>query len=185
MKIDRTEDWRPIHRWEGLYEVSSHGRIRSLDRIDARGRRWRGRIMRGMRDRAGWYTKVNLVFGTRREQQYVHRLVAAAFLGPCPPGIEVNHIDGDKTNNAVGNLEYVTHLGNARHAQATGLLRTGARHHATKLTPQQAQMVLQLKGRVGIRRLSKWFGVDPSTIKAIRDGRTWTHLKQIPADTAA
>jgi hypothetical protein len=46
-------------------------------------------------------------------------------------------------------------------------------------------MVLQLKGRVGIRRLSKWFGVDPSTIKAIRDGRTWTHLKQIPADTAA
>ena len=171
-----TERWRPVPGWEGCYEVSDQGRVRGLSRTDARGRCWPGRIMAGSRDRSDWYVKVTLTFGRRRESRYVHRLVGEAFLGPCPHGGEVNHRDGDKTNNSVTNLEYVSHLDNGRHAGETGLLRHGNDHHARRLTPFKVQMILLLNGRVGIRTLGRWFGVDPSTIKAVRKGRTWTHV---------
>lgn len=132
--------------------------------------------MAGSRDREGWYTRVILAFGKRREPRYVHRLVAETFIGPSPRGMEVNHIDGNKTNNHVSNLEYVTHVENSRHAARLGLVRSGLRHHGQKLTTFQVQMILLLNGHVGTIELARWFGVDPTTISAVRHGQTWTHV---------
>ena len=141
--------------------------------------------MRGSRDRSGWYAKVSLSFGKRRESRYVHRLVAESFLGRCPPGMVVNHIDGDKTNNRCANLEYVTQRENVGHASDTGLFREGRRHHNHKLTVFQVQIALLMKGVVTAGTVGRWFGVDAATIKAIWRGRTWRHLYCDAAKEAA
>jgi hypothetical protein len=109
------ETWRPIPDWEGYYSVSDHGRVRSEPRtvhtIDGQTRHVRGRILRLDADFNGRYT-VTLSRAGRRNRRTVHRLVAAAFLGPCPPGHEVCHGDGDHTNNYVRNLRFDTKRNN-------------------------------------------------------------------------
>ena len=69
---------------------------------------------------------------SKNGQVRVHRLVAQCFIGDCPDGYEVNHKDGNKTNNSVHNLEYVTSKENSIHAVKTGLIKTGALHQKTK-----------------------------------------------------
>lgn len=63
---------------------------------------------------------------------YTHQIIAKYFHGPCPEGLEINHIDGDKLNNNPGNLKYVTHLDNVRHAHETGLAPSGEKHQSYK-----------------------------------------------------
>lgn len=100
--------WKPIQGFEGLYEVSDGGRVRTL-----RGKT--PRILNINKTVAG-YPHVGLVkkgeSAKKRHWYSVHRLVAAAFIGPCPEGYVVNHKDENKANNAVSNLEYVTRLEN-------------------------------------------------------------------------
>jgi hypothetical protein len=108
------EEWKEITGFD-RYSVSSMGRIRRNARAGVREMQMK--LVAGNR---GY-----LVIGLRRtgvtENFYVHRFVAAAFLGECPAGLCVNHKDGKKHNNAVDNLEYVTHAENMRHAFRTGL----------------------------------------------------------------
>lgn len=101
------EVWRDIAGWEGLYQVSSEGRVYSTRS---------GRCLKPATKDNGYQ-----FFGLYRRQNatraYVHRLVAAAFLpNPCGKS-EVNHKDGDKTNNALNNLEWVTPSENQRHSR--------------------------------------------------------------------
>ena len=105
------EQWRDIAGLEGRYQVSSLGRVRSLDRMVPRGAAvslQRGRILAAVNGSAYGYQRVGL---GRDRQEWVHRLVAAAFLGPLE-GMEVDHIDGDPRNNAAANLRIVTHAEN-------------------------------------------------------------------------
>lgn len=108
------EEWRPVVDYEGRYEVSSHGRVRSLDRIitDRAGhsRRHTGRIMSTPLNGMG---RPSLMLGGQNSQR-VSNLVAAAFLGPRPPGQVVRHWDDDPTNNRVENLLYGTQSDNSR-----------------------------------------------------------------------
>lgn len=118
------ERWRPIPDFEGAYEVSDLGRVRSVTRTVYRpaGRRAASSFKRCGKlissDNIAHYAMVNLSHNGRRHPRRVHALVTSAFLGPCPDGAEVNHIDYDKRNNQLGNLEYVTHQENMRHAFA-------------------------------------------------------------------
>src|SRR4051812_32028619 len=97
------EQWRPVVGFEGFYEVSDHGRVRSLPRkmVDSRGRNrsFRGRILspaRQPRDGRLWvYLSVEGVVTFH----YVHTLVLQAFVGPRPPGLWGLHTDGDAANN--------------------------------------------------------------------------------------
>ena len=75
----------------------------------------------------GYYV-VNPSIDGRNVLMYVHRIVADAFLGERPAGVEVNHIDGDKLNNAVSNLEYVTHERNMAHARGMGLIKDATKY---------------------------------------------------------
>ena len=109
------EIWKPIEGFEGRYEVSNLGRVRSLDRIIKRDNghgvndaRVKGRILSQKLNHKGGYCVVNINDNGRELTKYVHRLVAQAFI-PNPDGLpEVNHKDEDKQNNCVSNLEWCT-----------------------------------------------------------------------------
>lgn len=113
--MSTAEQWKEFA--DGFYEVSNLGRIRRAKP----GRNARvGRILKTCPNSVG-YPQVDITYSGNRKTRAVHRIVAEAFLGPCPVGMQVNHIDGDKTNNNVSNLEYVTGIENAHHAMRTGL----------------------------------------------------------------
>ena len=90
------EEWRDIPGWEGLYQVSNMGRIRSI----------RVRVIKPYETKG--YQVATLHSGDRYERQGVHRLVARAFLPNPEEKEQVNHLDGDKSNNRVENLEWAT-----------------------------------------------------------------------------
>ena len=117
------EIWKPAY--PGKYEASSLGRVRSIDRVGMDGRHWRGKLLKQSLWRRRYYY-VCLSLDGRATFKFAHVLVALAFLGKCPKGMEVNHIDGKKRNTRAKNLEYVTHKGNGEHAAATGLRPTKA-----------------------------------------------------------
>lgn len=124
------EIWKPIEGYEGLYEVSNLGKVRSLDRVIRRSYKghpyWhmtlKGRVLRSGTDH-GWYSFVILQNKSKR-CRLVHRLVAEAFMDNPENKPEINHIDGDKKNNSVANLEFCTPSENMRHAFDTGLHKT-------------------------------------------------------------
>jgi hypothetical protein len=101
------EIWRPLPEYEGSYEVSSLGRVRSLARIDSRGRRIRARLLSQWPHPTGHlYTKLSLNGNSRLCK--VHRLVLLAFVGPPPAGCEALHGDGNPANNRIENLSWGT-----------------------------------------------------------------------------
>jgi hypothetical protein len=119
------EEWRAVVGFEGLYEVSSLGLVRRVGNAaksgNGRGGGARlGRVL-ALTPHNGGYVHVQLWKDGTPTTRLVHLVVAAAFLGPCPDGLEVNHEDGDKSNCAVTNLEYLTRPENLRHAYRTGL----------------------------------------------------------------
>lgn len=121
-----TEEWRAITSYEGLYEVSNLGRVRSLDR-DIDSARWgtvqfrRGRVLCPGLDSQG-YPQIQLCRNGRIVPVSVHRLVAIAFLGAPKEGrIQVNHKYGIKTDNRATELEWVTPKENTSHAFQVGL----------------------------------------------------------------
>lgn len=104
------ESWRPVVGMEGLYEVSDAGRVRSLPRQTASGVHGGG-IRKLSLDTNGYLT-VKLSRDGKPTNYRVHKLVTAAFLGPCPEGQEVRHWDGDHANAALTNLLYGTRAEN-------------------------------------------------------------------------
>jgi hypothetical protein len=125
--MERIEQWLPVVGFEGSYEVSDLGRIRSVDRvIDAAHGAWRqpglvvmgkrrlkGKIIRPGRAASGHLNNTQIGKG-------VHVIVAEAFIGPRPAGMETRHIDGDPSNNRLENLEYGTRSENAEDSKRHG-----------------------------------------------------------------
>jgi hypothetical protein len=132
------EEWRPIPGFEGKYEISNKGRIKSLDRIVYRNHRcgrviafrWKGRIMASVYHKGYCVNKL----GSDKRLLGVHQMVAWAFIGPCPEGMVVNHIDGNKHNNRPENLEYVTPRENTLHQYRIGLLDNSGENNPNSRT---------------------------------------------------
>ena len=97
-------EWRPVVGFEGSYEVSDTGLVRGVDRIDAAGRRWRGRVFSTLGCDKDGYIQQTLCRGTIRRSAKTHILVLEAFVGPRPEGAVARHLDGDHKNNSAGNL---------------------------------------------------------------------------------
>lgn len=114
--LGHVEHWRSVDEFAGLYEVSSHGNVRSLNRNTAKGLRV-GRVIKPKTTQKG-YLKVQLSVSGKAHWRFVHRLVATAFLGGSSK--TVNHIDGNKLNNRLDNLEWATIKENVDHALKLG-----------------------------------------------------------------
>jgi hypothetical protein len=124
------EQWRDIPGNPG-YQVSDHGRVRSLDRVvtysSGQVHHYKGRVLRTPLNRQTGYPFVGLHNQGQRQHRYVHSLVAETFIGPRPEGMEVCHSDGDPANNRVGNLRYGTRSDNE-----LDKVRHGTNPHAAK-----------------------------------------------------
>ena len=124
------ELWKPISGYEGIYEVSSLGRVRSLDRVvvDYRGieKSVGGKILKPGVTNKGYYI-VSLNSVDKRHTLTVHRLVANAFVPNLDNKPQVNHINGIKTDNRICNLEWLTNEENMKHAINNGLANKGGR----------------------------------------------------------
>lgn len=125
--------WRAVPGWEGLYEVSDTGHVRSLDRV-VPGRhgptRYQGRVL------ATYGAKYPVVClaetgAGRKQYRYVHDLVLGAFVGPKPCGLEACHNNGNRKDNSLANLRYDTRSANARDTQRHRILR-GEKHPGWK-----------------------------------------------------
>lgn len=120
------EEWKPVKGYEGLYEVSSLGSIRSVDRYidtdirNVKRRLQKGKILKPNTKNKGYLT-VDLCKDGKVKTTLVHRIVADAFLPEEEGKKTINHIDGDKTNNEVCNLERASQSENIKHAFQTGL----------------------------------------------------------------
>lgn len=154
------EEWRAVPG-HPAYEVSSHGRVRRVARgIGAVP----GRVLRAWPQRSKGYLSLTLYTARQRRDVLVHRLVAAAFLGPCPPGHEVNHRDGHKPNNAAANLEYVTGAENMRHAAARGLVRVPSAPRSRVSASDRARMeTMRAEGRT-LREIGTTLGVSAAWV---------------------
>ncbi|AVO25111.1 HNH endonuclease [Rhodococcus phage Finch] len=125
------EQWASIPDWEGFYEASDQGRVRSLDRWvpSNTGRRYQlGALMRPTKHgKGGPYLAVHLSKHGKSQVRKVHVLVMEAFVGPCPPRLEVCHRNGDGHDNRLENLQYGTRSKNALDA-----VQHGTHAHAAK-----------------------------------------------------
>lgn len=171
------EQWKPVVGWEELYEVSDQGRVRSISDANPNTYVGRLRIISAARDGR---RRITLCRNTKQHTYLLHRLVADAFLGPRPVGKEVNHIDGDPTNNRIENLEYVTRAENMLHAYRTGIRKPvpsyGEKNGGGgKLTSEKVAEIRRLyaTGKFRQKDLGAMFGVSQPMIGNITRGQSW------------
>lgn len=138
---DMKELWKDIKGYEGCYQVSNLGRIKSLDRMtnNQYGEYFmKGRILKNSIIKDKGYCRVSLNNGNGKISKRVHRLVAEAFIPNPENKPEVNHKDGNKLNNCVSNLEWCTNKENIEHSIRTGLKKhcNGCSNSSSKFTEE-------------------------------------------------
>lgn len=167
------EIWKDVIGYEDVYQVSNLGNVKRIKLARGSGL---NTIMKAAPDRNG-YPRLSLCRDNKPVQLLIHRLVAAAFLGPCPIGYEVNHIDGKKGNPRIDNLEYVTSKGNSEHAVRLGLMPFGTRRTNAKLNDDAVREIRQLrKDGLTLKEIGKRFNVSRRTIGDVVNGKLWTHV---------
>lgn len=175
------EVWKDIDGFEGLYQVSNLGRVRSLDRYVQQKTRWggitqvhkKGVILTPKRENEIRYLTVSLWKNGKHYLRYVHRLVAIAFIENPKGYPEVNHIDEDKLNNEVYNLEWCDRNYNANYGKLKNHFR-GSKNPSCKLTELDVKEIKKLisKGLSNLE-ISEKFNVCRDNVGYIRRGQTW------------
>ena len=176
------EIWKDIKGYEGWYKVSNLGNVRSLDRAItySNGRKHfeKGKMLKPTLKSNGYYY-VSLSRNCKTPKYDIHKLVAIAFLENPNNYKCVNHIDGNKLNNNINNLEWCSYSYNAIHANKLGLttVTKGETNGMAKLTETQVKEIKELlnKGHTG-RSLANKFNVAEATISQIKNNKLWSHI---------
>lgn len=178
-----SEEWRLLPN--GYYAVSSHGRVRR--ELPGRGRARAGNILKPAKGGPGYLMVSTVPDGEKRQPGYLHHLIAEVFLGPRPHGMQVNHKDGDKTNNHVLNLEYVTPGQNMAHAYRIGLRKppsvganrnVGASNGMAKLTEEDVRTIrADLVSGKRRAEIAQDFRVCLTVVDYIAQGKRWRHVR--------
>jgi DNA-binding NarL/FixJ family response regulator len=155
------ECWKPIPNYVGLYEISNYGRIRKCDC---------NKIMK--QNFSQDYLVIGLSDGSRiRKTHRVHRLVAMAFNCSDNPHLEVNHINGVKSDNRDINLEWISHSENSKHTFVSG-------NKTKKLTPEMVMKIKKmLKNGCIQKEIAEKFNVSTATISEINTNKKWINIK--------
>lgn len=166
------EQWRDIPGYEGVYLISTRGRIRSLH-----SRRGGGHILAATVGRQG-YPLAHLSVGGVAKVFYVHRLMAVAFLGATHGELTVNHKNSARADNRIENLEVVTIQENIAHSLATGSrVSAGGSNPNAKLS---AEDVTKIRARIAsgesMPAIARDYGVDAPCIFKIKHRRTWANI---------
>lgn len=187
------EIWKDIKGFEGYYQISNLGRIRSLDRIiemkNGKTRKVKGKILKQSTSVHG-YKVVCFRRNGKKENFRVHRLIGEAFIDNQDNKPFINHIDGDKSNNDISNLEWCTAKENANHAYEFGLkeasnpnkngLKQGSKHHNSKLTEKEVKFMRENSRKNGgsfkNAELAKLFGITKANVSHIVNGKGWKHI---------
>jgi hypothetical protein len=176
------EVWRPVVGWEGVYEVSDLGRVKSLARVvmrsNGRPQRCKERILKASRNHDGYY-KVRLICAPRDKTCKVATLVALAFIGPRPEKQVVRHGPGGQLDDSLANLCWGTEKENAADKLRDGTHNRGEQNSGAKLTQEQvllARKEAASKPRGAIARLAKEWGVHHETLRQAVIGKNWGHL---------
>ena len=185
------ETWKPIPGYDG-YEVSDFGNVRSLFK-KGNHKEKRSQVARLLKAvpgrRGGGYQTVSIKPpGGNYRHHAVHRLVMLAFVGPCPEGMEVAHLNGDNTDARLSNLAYVTHRENESHKREHGTLGMGERNSQAKLQGWQVAEIKYLAGKsVPQGKIAALFDIDHKQVSAILNGTTWEdqHARADVPDMAA
>lgn len=181
-QLGAEEVWKPILGYEGRYEVSSEGNIRSVPRRAYGGvnnKTWRDIPQKEIYQHEATrktvpYRQVCLWIGTKGKTFKVHRLVLEAFVGRCPVGMQACHNDGNSLNNKLGNLRWGTAAENVADIARHGRRMIGSANHKAKLSEDQV---------IAIRRsldtpsqIAKQYGVSEGNVRQILKGDSWKHL---------
>lgn len=158
------EIWKPVVGYEGLYDVSNTGRIRTYYQ-HSRGRKIKDtpqRIVKQSRGDFG-YLLFKLAKNGNSSTQKIHRIVLTAFVGPCPPGMECLHLDGNSSNNNLSNLKWGTHTENM------SLVKSGA-----KITPEDVIKIRKYRtSGLSYPAIARLFPISRHEISYIVRGLRW------------
>ena len=177
-----TENWRDITGFPG-YQISDRGRLRSFmpsTRLPTPSAD--GRILAGGKDKDG-YRRAVLCSSAGRKSCRIADLVAAAFIGPKPPGMVLCHSNGDRVDNRVANLRYDTQRANLLDKHLHGTWQAGEKHPLAKLT--EADVLAIRASTETYKALALRYNVTEGTISAVRTGRLWKHLPLMPVEGGA
>lgn len=155
------EEWRPVRGYGGLYEVSSEGRVRSLDRMDTNGRTRKGVVLVNLMGASG-YLQVNLHGRGIQKTYCVHKLVLLSF-GVAPmDDEEVRHLNGIRTDNTISNLSWGTHLENMQDQREHRTHKNSVKTHCPSGHPYTGENLMYERNgnrRCAICRQQSWLRV--------------------------
>lgn len=176
------EVWKDIPEYEGLYEVSNMGRVRSLGRylnVKNGYKAFRkGKMMTPVLNNAGRECLV-LYKNKKPQLKQVPHLVLEAFEGPRPTGMECSHKDGNKLNNIHNNLKWDTHLNNIRDKRKHNTQLEGESVKMSKLKEKDVILIrwmLKVK-HISHKKISELFNVSRPTITRINTNKIWRHIQ--------
>ena len=175
------EEWKDVPGWEGAYQVSCLGRVKSLARTCAtKGgaqRRVPELIMNAKLDKDG-YPRITLTRDGIGKTKAVHTLVCEAFIGPRPDKMQTRHLNGDPADNRIENLVYGTQEENCADKILHGTDSRGERQGAAKLTDDDIFEIRRLlEADITGLKIAEMFGVSSGHISRIKLGKKWQHLQ--------
>ena len=183
LRKNQMEVWKSIKNYDGYYEISDYGNVKSLKRDIERSDGTLYRVKKDIILRPAilyGYPKVRLNMKNKGKMYFIHCLVANAFIINKPKSCkyEVMHLDGNKLNNHISNLRFGSHRCNEAFKEEHGTLIKGESHFNSKLTESDVKKIRRLRSKGStIIELGKLFGVWNTTISAIITGKTWSWLQ--------
>jgi hypothetical protein len=177
------ETWKDVVGYEGLYQVSSLGKVKSYDKVvfcrNKNTKKCLGKERKQFHEKNGYFSIV--LYGKGRKVKKgtqksftVHSLVARAFLGERPEGNQVRHLDGSRTNNNINNLCYGTGKENQKDRQRHGTAMAGEKHPMCKINNKIAKEIktMLLKNKPA-KRISEEYNISKYIVYDIKRNKTW------------
>lgn len=165
------EVWKDVSGYEGVYQCSNLGRVKLLDGIKLKTRKRKSKILKPTTNHKGYLTNTLFKYdenGRTNKMMKVHRIVAITFLDNPDNLEQINHIDGDKQNNRIDNLEWVTPKQNIRHAIKTGLMVKRKVLSEKEITEIKSLCNSRIGRKPSYEKIAKLYNVADCTIRKVR-----------------